>query len=141
MENVQLNLILLKKFSLTTSECILFEYLSTRIDYVLNIDNILDELNPIFKKKDTIYRSYISLHKKGLIEIFNIPFLDAFTVLNFKNSEFGCLFCASNNNLQKHHYPIKKSNNGIDTITICKKCHFKFHSLSDFRHSYKIIES
>jgi len=67
MENIQLNLILLKKFSLTTSECILFEYLSTRIDYVLNIDNILDELNPIFKKKDTIYRSYISLHKKGLI--------------------------------------------------------------------------
>jgi len=30
--------------------------------------------------------------------------------------------------LHKHHYPIKKSNGGIDTVNICPICHSEFHN-------------
>lgn len=139
IKTIELNFYIMEKYKLNSSEAILYEFLKNRIDCILDFDDILFNLKPIFKKKDTIYRCFKSLYKKDMISIFNISYNEAYNILNIENSTNGCLFCSSFLNLHNHHFPIKKSNNGVETIQICKKCHFKFHQLTDYKHSYIMV--
>lgn len=137
-ERIILNQKMMNDYKLSVSEAVLFEYLRNKTDLIFDAKLVLIDLPSIFKKKDTAYRVYKSLSKKELIKINNISYSEAYTILNIKNSDTGCLFCGSINNLHNHHYPIKKSDNGTDTIILCEKCHYSFHSLTDFKHSFKL---
>jgi hypothetical protein len=58
------------------------------------------------------------LEKSNIICKSRIFDLDADCEWCFKKTDY----------LHKHHYPIKKSDGGIDTVNICSECHSKFHT-------------
>ena len=44
--------------------------------------------------------------------------------------EFVCSWCGNKvSALQEHHFPLPKNMGGRETVSICKKCHVKFHTL------------
>lgn len=43
--------------------------------------------------------------------------------------------------LHQHHYPIRKSEGGTKTISLCPNCHFEFHYMEfDYEINYELIE-
>jgi hypothetical protein len=136
---IELNLKIMQEYKLSSTEAILFEYLKNNTNGILNINKTIKDLPSIFKKKDTLYRCYKSLAKKKAINIYNLSYEECYNKLNIEKSSDGCVFCSSKNNLHNHHYPIKKSFGGTETIVLCSDCHFEFHSLSDYKHTYVIL--
>lgn len=136
---IELNLKIMQDYKLSSTEAILFEYLKNNTNGVLNINKTMKDLPSIFKKKDTLYRCYKSLNDKKAINIYNISYEECYNKLNIKKSTIGCVFCSSKKNLHNHHYPIKKSFGGIETIVLCSDCHFEFHQLTDYKHSYIMV--
>lgn len=43
-----------------------------------------------------------------------------------------CEWCGNNTIvLHEHHYPLKKSKGGTETVNICPNCHYEFHALEN----------
>ena len=52
--------------------------------------------------------------------------------LSLCSYQSSCEWCKTNTPiLHKHHYPIKKSNGGTETVSICPNCHAEFHWMLD----------
>ncbi len=140
MEEITLNQPFMIKHNLNSTEFVLYDYLKKCLDGRMDLEKILKELPFFFSKKNTIYKTYRSLINKGVLSASNFSDQQTFDWLNQDNSKEGCLFCSNIQDLHKHHYPIRKKDNGKDTIVLCKECHFKFHSLTDYNHTYKILK-
>jgi len=91
-------------------------------------------------KIDTVNRILNSLEKKFII-LKHIPTdEDVFNSLN-NNHKKGCLFCGVDDIiLDKHHYPIRRKDGGCKIIEICPNCHRRFHTITDYRPTYTVLD-
>lgn len=93
------------------------------------------ELSAYFREtKSSISRSINDLIRKGYLKRHETyTDIEAFELLNSSNSVNGCLFCGFNRcTLDKHHYPIRAKDGGLDTINLCPNCHRMFHEFTDY---------
>ena len=89
-----------------------------------------------FLSKSTIKRALKSLHDTGfLTNSLNDSEMKKNIVLeNKRNPKYVCEWCGCKCNLlNKHHFPIPKSQGGTETVNICPNCHYEFHALSDYK--------
>lgn len=50
----------------------------------------------------------------------------------FSAGHLCCKWCKSKTViLNKHHYPVRRRDKGVDTVSICASCHSEFHYLSE----------
>lgn len=69
-----------------------------------------------------------------------IAILKSKTPQQFPNSKNQCDWCKGTSCLlHAHHYPIKRSKGGQETINVCPSCHCEFHFLFDNPH-YKLTQ-
>lgn len=77
----------------------------------------------------------------GLIEVIVLTPQGAETTLKrkqsqtFRDTRFGlrvCEWCkATTVAIQRHHYPVPKSDGGTETVAICASCHAEYHILTN----------
>jgi len=89
-------------------------------------------------RKDIDRKHWKYLFKFGYAEEYNltedevIAILKSKTPQNFPNSVKYCDWCKGTSCLLHfHHYPMKKSKGGQQTINVCASCHCEFHFLLD----------
>lgn len=82
-------------------------------------------------EQDTVKKHINALIENGYMEHANTHPSDIKnTVLKNKNTGYECEWCGGKSiALQKHHYPISKSDGGTETVNICPNCHYEFHAL------------
>ncbi|MBE9053543.1 hypothetical protein IQ243_24685 [Nostocales cyanobacterium LEGE 11386] len=78
------------------------------------------------------------LIEKALIEEFTFSEEEALQLIrkkvpqSFSNSRLKCSWCNGTTvAIQKHHYPVKRSEDGKEVVNICPSCHCEFHFLTD----------
>ncbi len=90
--------------------------------------------------KQSVIKILKELENKNLIKQENHKSISDEEYFNQKNKEYknGCLFCGTNDiALDKHHYPIRRRNGGIETISLCPNCHSRFHYNTDYSQKIK----
>ncbi|MGE4510066.1 MAG: hypothetical protein AB7D43_03085 [Sulfurimonadaceae bacterium] len=112
-------------------------------------DFVLNKQSRFFSKQDLILHTCLTLTElesaMSKIEMLTIKTsMDdqkVFNLLNKKNSQDGCLFCGySKTFLDKHHYPVRQKDGGIETIRLCPNCHREFHMFADYKFAYVLNE-
>ncbi|MBW4636475.1 MAG: hypothetical protein KME30_32755 [Iphinoe sp. HA4291-MV1] len=82
-------------------------------------------------------RSLSELVQLNLIQKYHIQELEALRLIKSKTPQFvecglECEWCNSTSFLlHEHHYPIKRSLGGSQTVQICSNCHSEFHYLTE----------
>jgi hypothetical protein len=91
-----------------------------------------------YEIQEPSYKQWKKLKNLGLAEEYTlnedevIRLLKSKTPQIFPNSEKICTWCkATTCVLHAHHYPMRKSKGGQETINICPSCHCEFHFLVD----------
>lgn len=89
-------------------------------------------------------RHWKQLKKVDLAEEYHLEEDDVIKILKsktpqkFPNQTQTCDWCTGSTCvLHAHHYPIRKSKGGQNTVNICPSCHCEFHFLLDKKH-YRI---
>ncbi len=109
------------------------------------VQNFVLEGKELFSKTDLVNLTKLSQSELELAlnKISNFVIIESlsdgevFDFLNKENSINGCLFCGYDKSyLDNHHYPTRKKDGGISTISLCANCHREFHYLSDFKKIY-----
>lgn len=101
-------------------------------EFYVNLGYISEEILT-FIDSSTIKRIVNRLETLGLIKKVNTNREMIIDKLKSKPSVIGvgnklCTLCKSTTaQLHNHHYPIKASEGGTETIGICPNCHFEFH--------------
>lgn len=129
------------KYEIDAQDGVILSILNNSISS-LDVDDILTLTPFFFKKRDTLQRRLNLLERKSLISYQSKTDKEVYDLL--KNGNFddnGCHFCGINDVVfHQHHYPIRKKENGIETITLCPNCHMKFHKLADYEKKYKFAK-
>jgi hypothetical protein len=88
--------------------------------------------------KDLPRDEWKKLFKAGYAEEYQLTEDEVIEILKSKTPQFFpgatkyCHWCKGTSCiLHEHHYPVKKSKGGQETINICPSCHSEFHFLSD----------
>lgn len=108
--------------------------------FYVNLGYISEEILT-FIDSSTIKRIISKLETLGLIKKVNTNRKMIIDKLKSKPSVTGvgskvCALCKSTTaQLHNHHYPLKASEGGTETIGICPNCHFEFHYME---YSYEI---
>jgi hypothetical protein len=102
--------------------------------YFISYERVLDAL-PILKinTKKGIRKKFIELKNKGALEKASFSDQEAYEKLKAGPFDSGCHFCGYNTTfLDKHHFPVRASKGGTETIDLCANCHREFHHIADY---------
>jgi hypothetical protein len=121
--------------NLSMDDCVILTYL-----YQQTNKRTLNEIQDISEiiQRSTVYtrRLFRRLNKIGFLV--GTKMQDSEIVLLLKGekpqllakADLFCEWCKGQTTLiHKHHYPTKKSDGGVDTVSICASCHAEFHGL------------
>ena len=107
-------------------------------DYILKNLKILNYENDTIVKKIKKYINIgilIKLNSEQVVSILRNKKLEGFGIGLSK-----CYWCGiKTNSIQKHHYPIAKSNGGEKIVEICPTCHYEFHLGNYYFANYQIL--
>ena len=120
------------KYNLSLQELAIYDYILKKKDWTY--ESIIND-NPLLNitNKKTVYKKIQKLKDLKLISFTKLSDKQVYDILNKSDSKTGCLFCGYNRcSLDKHHYPIRAKDGGIDTINLCPNCHREFHELADY---------
>lgn len=89
-----------------------------------------DKIMEYNMSKSSISRIKQRLKNLGYIKYINNPQQAKQFVIDILDSGDTCEWCGRKNYvLHEHHYPITKSNGGINTVKICPNCHTNYHQI------------
>jgi hypothetical protein len=107
------------------------------IDYVsknthINYSKLINDMLILgLKSKSAVSKRISRLLNLGLIDKKLYSDREAFESL-YSGHKSGCVFCGSDSSLERHHYPVRQKDSGVNTISLCASCHRLFHLLTDF---------
>lgn len=108
---------------------------------LLNITS-QDTVNKILTNLANITKSF----ERGIDDIDAVAFIKKHFQVTHNRTEhlFLYKYCSWCNvevlTFDKHHYPIRRRDNGKEVINICKNCHQLFHDITDNHRVIKVID-
>jgi len=136
-EQILVNLVFCHHYKLTISDGVILGALNGGQNKA-TVEQLVEALPLLCNKKEALLKKLKNLKEKKII--FFIKYSDEEVYNTLKKGIFSnnsCQFCGLNDIiLHKHHYPIRRKENGKKVINLCPNCHTRFHMMADYDKKY-----
>ena len=136
-EQLFVNLVFCHHYKLKIDEGVILGALNAGQDRA-TVEQLVEALPLLYNKKEALLRKVKNLKEKKIISFIEYSDEEVFNTL--KKGIFpidSCQFCGLDDIiLHKHHYPIRRKDNGQKVINLCPNCHTRFHMMADYDKKY-----